>query len=221
VTAVQSWGGDAMPDGVLIGSPAESAYFLTAARARSLTDEIRTNLAAAAVGLQLAEEGHAHTALGYAHFHEYCLAEFGDIRELRLPVGTRRALVRSMCEAGMSVTEMVKAIGFSRGTIQSDRVALGISAAQPAGQVIELHEPEPNPYEGLSQPREALARVAAQAERGLTCRELEHETGWLHQSASPALRKCERRGWVVRDGRIRGGFGVYVVTDLGRAKLDE
>jgi hypothetical protein len=194
---------------------------LTPVGARRLTDEIRGNLAAAAVGLQVAEEGQAHTALGYAHFHEYCLAEFGDIRELRLPVATRRALVRSMCDAGLSVTDMVKALGFSRGTIQADRIAVGASDAKPTGQVVPLHEPEANPYAGLSQPREALARVAAQADRGLTCRELEHETGWLHQSASPALRKIERRGWVARDGRLRGGFGVYVVTDLGRATLAE
>jgi hypothetical protein len=193
---------------------------LTPVGARRLTDEIRADLGNAILKLQVAREGHAHLALGYAWWHDYLLAEFGDLKELRMPVAERRAIVASMCDAGASVTDIVKTIGFSRGTVQGDRVALGISDAKPAGQVVQLHEPEPNPYAGLSQPREALARVAAQDDRGLTCRELEHETGWLHQSASPALRKIERRGWVARDGRIRGTFGVYVVTDLGRATLD-
>jgi hypothetical protein len=220
VTAVVSWGGDALPDGVSIGPASESAYYLTRRKAQELTDSIRRDLTGAVIGMQLAREGHAHLALGYSDWHTYVIEEFGDIRELRLPVAERRALVASMCETGASVTDIVKTIGFSRGTVQADRVALGLSAGQATGRVIDLHEPEPNPYAGLSQPREALARVAAQADRGLTCRELEQETGWLHQSASPALRKVERRGWVARDGRIRLGFGVYVLTALGQAVLD-
>jgi hypothetical protein len=219
MTAVVSWGGDSMPDGVSIGPAAESSLFFTKRKARELTDSIRADLAGAVIGMQLAREGHAHLALGYPTWHQYVIEEFGDIRELRLPVAERRALVASMCEAGASVTDIVKAIGFSRGTVQGDRVALGLSDAKPAGQVVPLHEPEANPYEGLSQPREALARVAAQDDRGLTCRELEQETGWLHQSASPALRKIEKRGWVERDGRTRGGFGTYVVTEVGMAML--
>lgn len=218
--ALVTWGGDSMPDGVTIGSPAESSYFLTQRKARELTDDIRANLAGAVIGMQLAREGHAHLALGYSSWHDYVLAEFGDIKELRLPVAERRALVASMCEAGKSVTDIVKALGFSRGTVQNDKVALGLSKAG-IGDVVPIYEPEPNPYDGLSQTQEALARVTAQGDRGLTCAELEYETGWRHQSASPALYRLERRGRIRRDGRFRQGFGVYVVTEAGLAALEQ
>jgi hypothetical protein len=198
----------------VIVSDTHAPAILSRVGARRLTDEIRRDLGNAILKLQIAREGEAHTALGYAHWHEYVIAEFGDLKELRMPVGERRALVASFCEAGASVTDIVKALGFSRGCIQGDRVALGISAAKPAGQVIDLHESEPNPYEGLSCPEEALLRIAAQGDRGLTCAELEMETGWKHQTASPTLRRLERRGRVRRDGRIRQAFGVYVIIEV-------
>jgi hypothetical protein len=208
-----------MPDGVLIGSPSESAHYFTKAKARKLTDEIRGNLEAAHVGLQLAAEGHAHLALGYSYFHEYCLAEFGDIKQMRLPVDVRRALVASMCDAGASVTDIVKAIGFSRGTVQGDRVALGISEAQPAGQVISLHEPEPVAPEGPVWVQ-ALWHLARQEDRGLTLLELSAVTGWTEGKASGVLSRLCRKGMSVRSEMMRVDHRAYVVTDLGRETLD-
>jgi hypothetical protein len=217
-----TWGGDAMPDGVHI-APAEdtTTWLLTRADAEALTAEIRRDLGNAILKLQLAREGHAHTALGYAYWHEYLLDRFGDLKELRLPVTERRALVASMCEAGASVTDIVRTIGFSRGTVQGDRVALGYGKA-PTGDVIDLHpEPAADPYEGMSRMRETLARVAAQDDRGLTSLELDAETGWPMGSATANLSKLERRGHVRRLAVFRSRRAAYVVTDTGAAVLAE
>jgi hypothetical protein len=205
----------------VIVSDTHAPAILSRVGARRLTDEIRRDLGNAILKLQVAREGEAHTALGYSWWHEYVVAEFGDLKELRMPVGERRALVASFCDAGASVTDIVKALGFSRGTVQGDRVALGISAAQPAGQVIPLHEPEVNPYEGMSRMRETLARVAAQQDRGLTSIELDAETGWPLGTATANLSKLHRRGLVAMSDHRRLNRGGYVVTDAGRATLEE
>jgi hypothetical protein len=216
-----TWGGDSVPDAVTLAPATDSSYYLTQRKARELTDSIRGSLAEAAALLELAREGHAHLALGYTHFHLYCQAEFGSLTEMRLPVATRRALVASMCDAGASVSDIVKALGFSRGCIQADRVALKISDAQPRGQVVPIREEQPNPYEGMTRVRETVARAAAQGDRGLTCRELELDTGWHHGVASAAMSKAKRRGYVAVDGRDRHGYGVHVLTDAGLAVLEE
>jgi transposase len=62
--------------------------------------------------------------------------------------------------------------------------------------------------------REALEHVAGQLDGGLTCAELELETGWGHGRASSLLYRLERRGLVVRSGAFRGPHSVY------RAQLD-
>jgi hypothetical protein len=216
-----TWGGDSVPDAVTLAPATDSSYYLTQRKARELTDSIRGSLAEAAALLELAREGHAHLALGYTHFHLYCQAEFGSLTEMRLPVATRRALVASMCDAGASVSDIVKALGFSRGCIQADRVALKISDAQPRGQVVPIREEQPNPYAGMGRKAEALARVAAQGARGLTSTELDLETSWPMGSATGALSKLDRRGLVARTEQRRGNRAAYVVTDAGAAALEE
>lgn len=206
MSACETWGGDAMPDGVTIlpAGDASSSYWMTTATARRLTDEIRRHLGSAIVKLAEARAGHADLALGYSAWFEYVEAEFGDLREMRLPVAERQALVGSMTGAGLSVRAIKSKTDFSLATIHADRQALGLAPVRP------LPEPAPDPYEGMSCPQQALARIRAQGDRGLTCRELELETGWLHQTASPTLRRLEKRGLASRDGRRRRGFGVYV-----------
>jgi hypothetical protein len=205
----------------LVVADDHAPVMLSRVGAERLTAEIHADLTSAIGKLQAAREGHAHTALGYTHWHEYLIDRFGDLREFRLPVGERRAIVASMCDAGASVSDIVKAIGFSRGAIQADRVALKISDAQPRGQVVPIREEQPNPYEGMGRKAEALARVAAQGARGLTSTELDLETSWPMGSATGALSKLDRRGLVVRTEQRRGNRAAYVLTDAGAAALEE
>ncbi len=220
MTAVVSWGGDSIPDGVLLGSPSESSYFLTAATARTLTDEIRHHLGSAIARLAEARAGHAHLALGYASWWQYCEAEFGDLREMRLPKAERQALHASMHDDGLSVSECQAKTGFSRGTVHGDWRDTGRAPAKSA-DVIPLHEPEANPYAGMSRMRETLARVAAQQDRGLTSIELDAETGWPLGTATANLSKLHRRGLVAMSEHRRLNRGGYVVTDAGRTTLEE
>jgi hypothetical protein len=240
--ALTSYGAEPLAPGVVVGAPEHPGRYVTRARAQEIDARLRaaaSRLHAEAVTtldvLREARENNVHVTLGFAHWHEYIWEVFDDFRNLRLngtpeAITERRALHASLADENLavrgkaSVRSIRELTGYSLGTIQADLAETGRAERS---KVIDLEpqEPAPDPYAGLSQPREALARVAAQDDRGLTCRELEHETGWLHQSASPALRKIERRGWVRRDGRMRGPdghqFGVYVVTDLGAAKLKE
>jgi hypothetical protein len=55
---------------------------LTAAAARALTDEVKSDAAALWTKLLDLYRGGAHLALGYPNWGEYCTAEFGDIEGL-------------------------------------------------------------------------------------------------------------------------------------------
>lgn len=58
----------------------------------------------------------------------------------------------------------------------------------------------------------ALTHVHAQQEHGLTCAELELETGWGHGRASSLLYRLERGRLIRRSGVFRGPHSVYVVA---------
>lgn len=190
----------------VVTSGADRPLHLTAAGARRLTDEIRHHLGTAIVKLQAAREGGAHEVLGYPSWHAYVEAEFGDLRELRLPVVERRALAQSMHDGGMSYRQIRDKLDVSLGTIRND-----IGSPVIEGEVVQLHsDPDPDPFEGMSRADEVVARVRAQGDRGLTCRELVLESGLHHGQASGALSRVARQGRVLADGRFRAGYGVYV-----------
>lgn len=203
-----TWGGDAMPDGVLIIPAEESSYWLTANHARRLTDEIRHHLGSAITKLQEARAGHAHEALGYDTWHAYVEAEFGDLRELRLPVTERRALVASMRSDDLSVRQIAARLGVSVGTVHADLP----STQERDATVVELRPHTPEPIGHLPKTDQVVIHVGAQGERGLTCRELELETGWNHGMASGPLSRCRRQRRVVGTGRFRAGYEVYVTV---------
>lgn len=222
--ALTSYEGEPVSPALVIGSPEESSYYLTRRKAQQLTDQIRQDLTGAVIGLQLAREGHAHLALGYEHWHDYCISEFGDIKELRLPVAERRALVASMCDAGLSVRDIRNRIGFSVGTIQGDRQALGY-----AQQPVEIApEPEPEPIGHLPKTEQIVVLIAREDSKGLTCREIELITGWHHGVSSGPLSRSARPGRVhriplvfdgapcrvVHTGQIRNGYGAYRVERI-------
>lgn len=204
-----SWGGDAMPDGVTIAPDARVAVMLSATGARRLTEEIRGHLGSAIVKLQQAREGGADTVLGYGSWYAYVEAEFGDLRELRLPVVERRALVASMREDDLTVRQIAGKLGVSVGTVHADLP----QTQERAATVHQLHpDPAPSPIADLPKTDQVVILVGMQGDRGMTCRELELETGWHHGVASGPLSRCRRQGRVAGTGRFRQGYEVYVVA---------
>lgn len=178
---------------------------LSAVGARRLTDRIRDTLRSSLVMLAEARTGRAWEALGYPDWHTYCEAEFGSLAELRLPVVERRALVDSMrsTEPPLPMRTIAERLGVKPSTVHADVHR----DDAPALRVVE-HDP----YEGMTRAAEALARVRAQGDRGLTSIELDAETGWPMGTATGTLSKLERRGLVRRGGRMRRSRGVYTAS---------
>lgn len=202
---------------IAAGRDGQAPVILTEVGARRLTDKIRGALVVAWELLTEAWEGRVWEPLGYADWNAYCVAELGDLRQLRLPVDSRRELVGQMRRHGMSTRAIASGLGISVGTVATDRAALG-ETSEPE-TVVSLDgrrrparstRPDPAPAPTRSRADEVVARVAAQADRGLTCRELVMETGWHHGVASGALSRVARQGRIRPAGRIREGYGVYL-----------
>jgi hypothetical protein len=193
---------------VVISRATDRPVHLSAAGARRLTDEIRHHLGSAIVKLQQAREGGADTALGYPTWHAYVEAEFGDLRELRLPVAERRALVASMRADDYSVRQIAGRLGVSVGTVHADLPETRDRLAN----VIPLR-PEPEPIGHLPKTDQVVILIGRQGDRGMTCREIELETGWHHGIASGPLSRCKRQRRVRPTGRLRAGYEVYVLGD--------
>jgi hypothetical protein len=210
---------------VAVWLPAEGAavLYLTPERARALTDTTRELLRQSIVNLTELREGSAHIALGYEHWHEYVEAEFGSLRDYRMPIDERRALVASMTVAGYTVREQRDALGYSLGTIHGDQRTLGLVPDRPLPKVVD-DEPEPlDPFRGLSPKWSALARVEAQGSRGLTSLELDAELDAALGTATGSLSKLAARGLIVLGelGEARANRRPYRITPAGRARLVE
>lgn len=210
MTALTTWGGDAMPDGVTI-TPAAPAM-LSRGAARKLTDRIRRSLEQAAHDLLAAYRGRAHEALGYGEgaggWQGYVEAEFGDLRLLRLPVDDRLALTEAMTADGFSVREQARGTGVSVGQAHADRARLRVVPDQPE----PVEQPVPEPPPAISKRDRAVQLVAEQAERGLTALELAEVTGWTGGSASGTMSDVHRQGRVTRTEVFRRGFAAHTVT---------
>jgi len=196
---------------------------LTEAGARKLIGELRDCLALSDDLLVRAYTGRAWEALGYESWEALCAAEIPEFRMLKLKTAARRQRVAALKAEGANIPEMVAATNSSLGSVHRDLVALegGHTRATKGDAAFQMEtgQPEADPYQGMSRVLEVVARTAAQEDRGLTCRELEHETGWHHGQASGALSRAKRQGLVAVDGRQRMGYGAHVVTDLGREML--
>lgn len=202
-----------------------AAQALTAAEAEELTQAIRTDLAGAVVRLRAARDRAAHTALGYPSWHGYVEDRLGDLlAQLRLPVTERRALVASLAATGEhSMRDIAARLGVSSSTVKND-----VHALEEAGQLDRpdrvvsrdgtlraatgrravAYVPEP----GMSRRAEAVARTAHAGPDGLTCLELERDTGWRHGVASSPMSWARRTGRVTGTGVLREGYEVYVVV---------
>ena len=187
---------------VASGRDGQAPVTLTAVGARRLTDQIRRHLGAAITGFAAARDGQAHLALGYPTWHDYAEAEFGDLRELRLPAVERRALVQSMREADLSVRAIAGRLGVGVGTVHAD---LPSTRTQ-----LRAVPDEPPVVDHLPKVEQVRLLVARQGGRGLTCLELEHETGWRHGVASGPYSRAARRGLIVPTGTYRAGYAVHI-----------
>jgi hypothetical protein len=200
-------------------------------RARALCEQTKALLTTAGANLVELRKGNAHLALGFDAWHELVEFWFGDLAVWRLVkdraerVAERQAIVASLTLSGHDHREQRDLIGASLGTIVNDQRAQGLISSKP----LRLVEPEPvDPYRGLNRTMEALARVAAQEDRGMTSLELDAETGWPMGTASGHLSRLERGrngrgGGLLRfgDAPLRQRRLSYVLTDAGRARLAE
>jgi hypothetical protein len=204
-----------------------AVLYLTRERARALTDATRALLQTAGTNLVLLRQGSAHTALGYLHWHEYVEREFGDLTVYRLArtpaerVAERQALVASLTVAGHTVREQRDMLGASVGTVHADQRALGLVPDRPLPEVVEVEVLDP--FRGLSARWQALARVEAQGDRGLTSVELDAELDAPLGTATGSLSKLAARGWLLLGGldEVRANRRPYRITAAGRVRLAE
>jgi hypothetical protein len=213
VSALVSWGGDPMPEGVTI-TPAAPAM-LSRYAARRLTDAIRGKLEDAARGLIRAWQGAAHEALGYGEGAEgwqaYVDAEFGDLRLLSLPAEARDELMRSMTDAGFTRRQVAKGTGSSVGAVSHAVKGRPVKPVEHLDEHRDSPQPVAEPPAGISKRARALQLVAEQGERGLTALELAEVTGWTGGSASGTMSDLKRQGRVVAVAVFRRGFAAHVI----------
>jgi hypothetical protein len=231
VTALVSWGGDAVPEGVLL-EPVSGNRYCTRQRAEALDAQLREAAGemarAARRAVPLLAEIRANNAwvqLGWSSYWLYVADVFQDLRELRLngsdeAVQERRALVGSMVDDGLSITDIQRKLDYSRGTVAADRRAhLGTDAPT---DVTDIEPPAELPTPTGPVWVQALTYLARQDDRGLTRLELAAEAGWSDGKAGSALIRLRRKRAAVNpDGATRLDYEVFTVTDLGRATLEE
>lgn len=103
---------------------------LTADEARELTAEIRSDLDGLLPKVKRAFEGRADKALGYESWQAYCSAELSDVR---VPVGSRPAMVAELRQGGMSQRAIGSALGVSKETVRRDlSTATNVAVEEPA-----------------------------------------------------------------------------------------
>jgi hypothetical protein len=224
---------DESPVATWIEHEGDSLLVMAPDRARRLSEVTRDALAVAGTNLIELRAGNAPLALGFDHWHEYVQFWFGDLTVYRLVkdrearVAEREALVASLTLAGHTVREQRDLLGASLGTVHGDQRRLGLVPDRPLPAVVDQPVPA-DPFRGLDRTRTALARVAAQGDRGMTSLELDLETGWPMGTATGLLSRLERGrngkgGGLLAfgDGPLRERRLPYVVTDRGRRALEE
>jgi hypothetical protein len=101
------------------------------------------------------------------------------------------------------------------GSIHSDVKALEGGHTRASVSVLKEEPPVPlteDIIEELTAWQTVLRHVRRAGDRGLSCLEFERETSRGHGAASAAFHSAERKGFIRRDGRFRGGYAVYVRT---------
>lgn len=210
---------------------------LTKAGAQRTLDRIRRQLRTLDADVARLYHGGAAELLGYgagaAGWEALCADLFADVQMLRPTPAARLERVLEMRREEMSTRGIGAALGVSAATVVTDlrkleergeqlpdnvvsldsrrRSATGERTAAAEEQVVQLR-PLPADLQLSDLMLAALTHVHAQEDHGLTCAELELETGWGHGRASSLLYRLERAGLVSRPGIFRGPHAAYVST---------
>ncbi|MFC7275276.1 hypothetical protein ACFQS1_14895 [Paractinoplanes rhizophilus] len=108
---------------------------LTTDEARELTAEIRRDLDGLLPKIKRAFEGRADKALGYDSWQAYCSAELSDVR---VPVGSRPAMVAELRQSGMSQRAIGAALGVHHSTVAEDLKSTGGNPPVEPERVVSL-----------------------------------------------------------------------------------
>jgi hypothetical protein len=206
---------------------------LTKVGARRTVERVRKQLRTLDADVARLYHCGASELLGYgtgtAGWEALCADLFADLQMLRPTPAARLERVLEMRREEMPTRAIGAALGVSAASIVTDLRKLEDRGEQLPDNVVSLDrarrpargERKPEPVQLAPLPADlqltdlmlaALTHVYAQAEHGLTCRELEAETGWRHERASSLLYRLERLGLVARPGIFRGPHGAYVAT---------
>lgn len=202
---------------------------LTRTRARRLTARIRDALVLADDLLVQAWEGRAWEALDYESWAAYCEAELPQLRTIKaLPPDERANTWADMVRAGLSMGAVAEGSGVGKATISRalSGKELPVTATGLDGKVRSTRRatvpsrnssPAPQPAEqpvpavgALTRWQVVVQHVTSRGLGGATCLEFEDKAEWRHGAASGAFYAAERKGHIVRDGRFRDRYAVYV-----------
>lgn len=209
---------------------------LTKAGAQRTLDRIRRQLRTLDADVARLYHGGAAELLGYgigaAGWEALCADLFADVTMLRPTPAARLERVLEMRREEMSTRGIGAALGVSAATVVSDLrkleergeelpdnvVSLDSARRSARGERKDLEEqvdvveiaPLPADLQLTDLMLAALTHVHAQGGHGLTCAELELETGWGHGRASSLLHRLDAGGYVQRPGIFRGPHAAYV-----------
>lgn len=211
----------------------KAPLILTETGARRLTERIRQQLATVDEDLARAYDCSAHQLLGHATWAAYCAAEFPELVHVKLAVPARQERVKALRLVGASERAIAAAAGVSPAQVHADLVELrqrgelddaGAKVTSLDGRKRPAQQPATGAdaraaalveRHGLTiLMHEAWQRVAGCEDDGMTSLELQRKARWRAGRTSSLLHRLERAGLVVRDGRFRDEYGVYLARPL-------
>jgi hypothetical protein len=196
---------------------------LDVARARRLTDQLRSSLELSVTLLRQAHAGEAWRALGYASWSAYCAAELPALAILvrGMPAEARRPKVAELRASGMSLAAVADATGLATNTVKRDAAAAGVVLAQVRrisdGAVVPASS-TPAPARRREPLTDRIVTLLAGAgPDGLTARAVARELRVAQHLAAPALFRLAESGRVTyRRPARRGQFGTYAAGTVTR-----
>jgi hypothetical protein len=186
---------------------------LTENEARELTASIYGHLDSAWTSIKEAYYGRADKALGYDSWDEYCKGEFHGAY-LRLPRESRREVVATLTEAGLSQRVIAAAVGVHKNTVVRDqnRSQLGPVASVPAldGKV------HPNKPAGAPEPAIIIDGTFVDAIPE-SPKDTRPDVVRLADEAATQLRKAAEKISIVRADKTYAQYEALITDSLDQA----